>query len=347
MSLKELVRVSASRAVVATGIAAAGRAITRKSGAVIFCGHRVTDNSEGYLEGLAPRDLTDQIRYLTRHYEPLSLDRLVECFERIEKVPAGSFVVTFDDGFKDNLTTALPILEREHVPFTVFVSTGCVDSGELPWSQRLGFMLQHTTLCNVSVVFGNSISYDLSSAVARAQAHLEIKSRMRNLGRDHRERILQRLQRDLDVEPPSDRMLRWRDLRELQDHGAAIGAHTVSHALLACIGEDEARSELVTSRDALRDRLGIARPFFAFPGGSYSQALVELVHALGFRSCFQSDFRRRVNNLKNSSAFTLSRMGLPNRPAFVLEAELDGPWLPMRRVYRRLLEIGSVARGDN
>jgi len=165
---------------------------------------------------------------------------------------------------------------------------------------------------------------------------LIVKKRLGSLPQTLREQALERLAGVLKVEPPRDRMLRWEDAREMQATGLVeFGAHTVSHPWMEHISPEEARWELERSRDALRQNLGVDRPPFAFPGGSFNATLVEMVKSLGFRSVFQSRPDLRINSPATTDQFALSRVGLPNAPAFILEAELDGPLHPIRRIYRR------------
>ena len=338
--LKESLRTLASYAVVYTGLSALGRLFFPKNGALIFYGHRVANDDEGYLEGLRPEWLDEQLAYLTRHYEIISLSRLLECYELGRPVPARSAVLTFDDGFRDNLTHGWPILKRYGVTATIFVVTGCAEAGELPWPQRLGFLFQNTQrptwVVPWSLPDGTLMELPLQTPAQRREAYLAVKSHLVGLPRVDREAWLKRLARELDVDPPRDRMLSWADLRELRAAGWEMGAHTFSHPWLAQIPPAEAREEMERSREDLRRHLGIERPSFCFPAGSHSAALMTLARDLGFRSAFQPNPPHRVNTLANAHPFALGRMGLPNAPAGNLEAELDGPFYTLRRGWYRL-----------
>lgn len=328
---KESLRALASYAVVHTGLCALGRRLFPKPGAVIFYGHRVAADDEGYLPGLRPEWLDAQLAYLTRHYEVLSLSRLLLCYEQRQPVPARSVVLTFDDGFRDNLTHALPILQRHGVTATVFLVTGCISSGELPWPQALGWMFQHTPRRAVTLeIAGESRELDLSHPRARQRAYALAKRYLGTLPRRERESRLAAWGRALQVEPPRDRMLSWADVAAMRAAGIEFGAHTVSHPWLAEMPFAEAREEMERSREALREHLGLARPPFCFPAGSCNEPLRRLARELGFRSAFLPHPPHRVNTLENSHPFALGRLGLPNAPAVYLEAELDGP-LPVVR----------------
>jgi peptidoglycan/xylan/chitin deacetylase (PgdA/CDA1 family) len=66
-------------------------------------------------------------------YHPVSLPRLIEIIRTRKRIPDNSVCVTFDDGYADNFWNAKPILEKFHVPATVFVTTGYVDSEREFW----------------------------------------------------------------------------------------------------------------------------------------------------------------------------------------------------------------------
>lgn len=331
---KELVRAAISQTLVRSGACLLGRTLLPSRGTVILYGHRLSAEEEGFLEGLDPSYFAAQLEYLARHYEIIPLAELVSCFEERRPVPERSVVLTFDDGFRDNLEYGLPVLQRLQAPATVFAVTGSMSSGELPWSQWLGFVFQHTQRECLQIDLVGPKPLELGSDSQRRSAYLEVKQRLKPLRRDDRERALQSIAVSAGVEPPRDRMLSWRDLGELRGHGIEVGAHTFSHPYLAEIPYDEAVWEMERSREDLREHFGIEHPPFCFPAGSSSPALVREVVRLGFRSVFLKTCPSRVNNLDKTHQFALRRLGLPNAPAHVLEAELDGPMHALRRVYR-------------
>ncbi len=341
--MKETLRRAMSWGLVRTGITALGRRSRRDEGAIILYGHRIADDDEGYLQGLPPADLDDQLGYLTRHYEVIALDSLVACFEDRTPVPPRSVVLTFDDGFRDNLDAGLPILQKHGVSATIFVVTGSLSSGELPWSQRLGFLFQHTERRELRAPHEVGTVHDLATAADRRRAYDAIKRRLRRVRRVERERVLADVAGQLGVEAPRDRMLDWEAARAWRAAGMGVGAHTYSHPLLAEIPFDEAREEMMRSRDDLRDHLGIEQPTFCFPAGSHDDALVREVRALGFRSAFKPNPSLLRNRLDTVDAFSLARRWFPNAPATVLEAELDGPVDALRSRWRSLARTRRAA----
>ena len=329
--MKERVRDVASRLLVAGGVTRLGRRLGDREGSYILYGHRVRDDDEAFFPSLRPRWLRDQLTYLTRHYEVIGLDTLVSCIVDRRPPPPRSVVLTFDDGFRDNVEEALPILDAFGVKATIFVVTGSLTDGWLPWSQRLGYLFERATATSVRHALLGADEVPLADATARRRAYARARQALAGTPRVTRDGAIEELARRLGVEPPRDRMMTWAHARAALASGHGIGAHTYSHALLAQVPIDEARWEMERSRVDLEERLGLRHTPFCFPGGSMTPALRALAGELGFRSCFLADPSRRLNRPGDVDAFSLVRLGLPNAPAVQLEAELDGPFHALRR----------------
>ena len=328
--MKERVRALASRSLVAGGFTAWGRRFGDRNGTIVLFGHRVRDDDEGYMQGLAPTWFREQIAYLTRHYEVIPLRTLVDCLETGKSPPPRSVVLTLDDGFRDNAEEALPILDGFGVKATIFVVTQSLTDGRLPWSQRLGFAFQHTSLTTLRHPWLGPDEVPLRDAASRRRAYLLVKRRLVAEPRQSRDAHIATWARELGVALPDDRMMSWDDARAALEHGHEIGAHTYSHALLAAVPPGEAREEMLRSRTDLAERLGLDHPTFCFPGGSTNVELCGLARSLGFRGTFLPHPGRRLNRVPDVDAFSMVRVGLPNAPAYHLEAELDGPFHTLR-----------------
>ena len=339
--MKEQLRDVTSRVLVASGITRIGRSIGDKSGTLILYGHRISADHEGYLEGLAPHWFAEQIRYLARHYEIITLDALITCLERGKAPPPKSVVLTLDDGFRDNVEAGLPILDAVGAHATVFVVTQSLSDGRLPWSQRLGFAFQHATATAFQHPLLGPNPVPLTDDAARRRAYQAIKLSLVSKTREQRDADIDRLAQELGVDLPTDRMMTWDHARDALGRGHGIGAHTYSHALLARLPLADAREEMVRSRDDLTAHLGLVHPPFCFPAGSTSPALYELARKVGFRSAFLPNRRRRLNRPPDVDSFSMVRVGLPNAPAHQLEAELDGPLHALRRLSGRYERMAS------
>ena len=178
----------------------------------------------------------------------------------------------------------------------------------------------------------------LETAQDRVAAYKVIKEPMKALSRPDRDLVINTVSSLLRVEAPTDRMMNWDQAREMFAAGFEIGAHTVSHPMLAEIPFNEAKWEMKQSIHDVREHVGTANPPFCFPAGSYNQRLLELVPRLGFSSVFIPNQAIRLNSPENATPYSLSRRGLPNAPARHLEGEVEGPFDAIRSAlgrYRR------------
>lgn len=105
------------------------------SGVPILAYHRVYNDGECY--SISPEEFDAQMRYLSENgYSAVSLSEMMNAWEGKGQIPAKPVVISFDDGYADNLAAALPILEKYNFKATVFVATSLVgDEDYLTWDQ--------------------------------------------------------------------------------------------------------------------------------------------------------------------------------------------------------------------
>ena len=109
----------------------------RRNGTLILCYHRVAEGVEDpFYLCVRPDNFAAHLEEISRAREPSTLAD-VSVPSRRPRV-----VVTFDDGYRDNLTNALPIAESKGVPITVFVTSGILGNHHGLWWDRLGTLLR-------------------------------------------------------------------------------------------------------------------------------------------------------------------------------------------------------------
>jgi peptidoglycan/xylan/chitin deacetylase (PgdA/CDA1 family) len=230
---------------------------------------------------------------LTRVKE-LGLD-LVSMDEAVERLQSGQsdkrfVVVTFDDGYKDNLTYALPVLEKHQCPFTIYIPTEFIEGRGEPWWLALEEIIANE---NTVVLYleGRELVFDTSNLPAKHQAYQEIYWWLRQLN-EHRMRHVMRSfcqQYNYDMTLTCRREVM--DLTELmllaQHPLATIGAHTKTHPMLAKMHEEDAYMEMQKGREKLYVWLGQKPQHFSYPYGDFSVAgkrEFELAKDLGFKT---------------------------------------------------------------
>ena len=206
-----------------------------------------------------------QMRHLSHHYNCLGLDEAVDLL-RERKLPRRSVVVTFDDGYRDNLL-ALPILDRYRVPATIYITTGAIDrSRSLWWDEQASVIAALTSL----ELRGRR--WDLSTTALKTRAFADLNALFKSMRPDQQDELMTEL-RAAHTTASGESMLTWSDVIGLDGHPLiTIGAHTVDHHVLSQVTAEELRHQLVASREELERRLGHPVRHFAFPFGGAAHA---------------------------------------------------------------------------
>lgn len=250
--------------------------------------HRVRPVSDP----LCPEEV-DAVRFdrlcawLASWFQVLPLDEAVQRL-KAGTLPARALSITFDDGYADNAEVALPILQRHGLCATFFIATGYLDGGRM-WNDTLIEAARTAAVPAIDLADvdgGTPCLVPLNDVAQRRQALSTLLMRFKYQSPQRREQLVQEVADRLKARLPADLMLRSDAVRTLQRQGMQIGAHTVSHPILATLDEAQARAEIQGSRQALMAITGEPVGLFAYPNGKpgqdYSAANAELVRSLGF-----------------------------------------------------------------
>ncbi len=138
--------------------------------------HSISDSEWFY--ALSPYQFERQVRYLSESYKPVALSEIYEFVEGKRQLSDHSVALTFDDGYRDFLTEALPILERYKVPATVFLSVGPAgerksgEGGELLTSEEIKLLASHPLV----EIASHGLTHRKLTQLRPEEAENEIKS---------------------------------------------------------------------------------------------------------------------------------------------------------------------------
>ena len=217
------------------------------------------------------------VEFLARAYEVVPLSVLTAGL-KTGNLPSRAVSLTFDDGYRNNLVLAWPVLRHHRVPATVFVTAGLVGTRRWMWTSELLEMALRYGMTAVGVASGDSLLSALLQAEIppsmRAEAAVEYLVR---LGPAAREQIMERLRLCFPVEPDDEnRFLSWEEVRALKAGGVEIGSHTMTHPVLPDLDREQVRTELEASRDEIAERIGERPRLFCYPHGLFSPTVKEI-----------------------------------------------------------------------
>lgn len=249
----------------------------------IFLWHRVLPAPDPMFPGeIDAARFKATLDWISRWFRVLPLPEAVARLGE-GSLPGRAAVISFDDGYADNHQVAAPLLERYGLPATFFIASGYLDGGRM-WNDGLIEALRRSPLDALALdPWGR---FDLSGWVARGRAAQALIDRIKYLAPALREQAVREIAAAAKAELPTDLMLDAEQLRSLARRGFTIGAHTVSHPILAAISGDEARREIESGRRALEAIIDRRVSLFAYPNGKpgrdYTARDVALVEELGF-----------------------------------------------------------------
>jgi len=257
-----------------------------------------------------------QMRFLQRAYALVPLALVVDAVGSGKAPPAGTIVVTLDDGYADNYHHAFPVLRALKVPATIYVATEPVDGGPPLWTSELRVAVMTSRAASLKVEIGGGHDFALDSAEARQRTVKELTNILVPVEAALRRRILGTLRAELGVNGGcAGVMLTSAQIREMHAAGISIGAHTQTHSNMTLLTPEQARIEIGGSRDRLEEIVGAPVPDFAYPntGGRYphfNTSVAALLRQLGFRSAVTS---RPGVIAATSHPYMLSRIGISPR----------------------------------
>lgn len=206
-----------------------------------------------------------------------------EGLARLARGDAGHAVAfSFDDGYADNVTRALPVLERFGAKASFYLAAGLMETRTAPWWDELAHALQHATTPVARVVLGGAEhSLDVTAAPGRRAALRSLLPLLRVPPAEQRAR-LGSLRESLGIRGPAPcELAEWPLARRLAAAGMEIGAHTMTHPFLTLLPPGEQQREIAESASLAAARTGADVRGLAYPVGDHDGRTVEAARAAG------------------------------------------------------------------
>lgn len=310
---------------------------------IILLYHRIA-NLDGDPYGLfvSPEHFKQHLEVIKHAYSPMKLAHIGEKYYSLRKSPP-RIVITFDDGYADNLHHAKPLLEQYDIPATVFIATGLLNQQREFWWDELGrIFLQPGTLPEHLTLhireeehywmLATASHYELASYERDCHWSLQEKSDptprhlvfrqlyplLYPLSHGEQQTILATLREWGGISPQgrtSHRIMTEEEVALLASGELIeIGAHTVTHPHLASLPPSLQQVEIIAGKKRLEEILNQSVTSFSYPYGArrdYTAETVQLVKDIGFeRACsnFSGIIRQSID------CFQLPRFCVLNWP---------------------------------
>ena len=309
-----------------------GKAKIRRKlkGVVILMYHRLNDLPDyAYPIVVKPYNFAQHMEVIRKHYRPMRLLDLTDAIAR-RSLPDRGVVITFDDGYIDNFTKALPILEEYRIPATIFVLAGNIDTNkEFWWDELERIILKPAELpAKLEInIQGQSYHWPTASAEERSQARKAVHLLLKPLTFEERELLLNKLAEWAGQSREGrakHRSMGSEELHQLSKNKLIdIGGHTVTHPQLSAQSYESQYHEVFKGRKRLEEITGKPVESFAYPYGTledFNSDSLKIVRSCGFRAACTT-VNEKVN-LENYTLFDLPRFPVDDWDREVFEYQL-------------------------
>jgi peptidoglycan/xylan/chitin deacetylase (PgdA/CDA1 family) len=299
--------------------------------AVVLIYHRVaTIDHDPRLLSVEPDNFARNLEHLKTHYRLIDIEEFVFRKKHGKRFPEKSVLLTFDDGYSDNLHEALPILEAHDAAAIFFISTFWIDHQREYWWDEIEriFSEEHHLPGRLDVEINDrKTTFHLTSKAERFNAYEKFRRLMRQSHAGDQSRLMNQLIRWSGLSEQardSHRPMTGDEIARLdRSKSAVIGAHAHTHTQLSLYTPEEQLTEIKQSRDILEKIIERPVTLFAYPFGGkadYNRDSIRICRELGFDLCF-SNFCFQIHRW--TDPFQVPRMLVRNWDIETFKSRID------------------------
>jgi peptidoglycan/xylan/chitin deacetylase (PgdA/CDA1 family) len=237
-----------------------------------------------------PEAFDAQMRFAKKNFDVISFRDLEACDREGRPWPKRALIVTFDDGYRDNLTVAFPILRELNLPATIFLATGHIGQAKLFWWDLIAYCFKHTPLTSAQLLPVRREPFPLQGCAARRAAIDAVLAWAKSAPDHQRNSLVECLPELLHLKIPCDAArdmhLSWDEVRQMAAQGIEFGSHTVNHPILNRVDDEHLHFQAFESKATIERELNQPVLTFAYPAGTRdnrNEAAQAIAASCGYR----------------------------------------------------------------
>jgi len=266
-----------------------------KSQLTILLYHGVTDKACPGIENysgkhIGAKEFSRQMRDIRDKCTVLSMNDIVEIKTKGLRYPPNAVAVSFDDGFENNYTTAVPILEELGIPCVFYIASGIVGTEEMFWVDEIEDCLNLTQSTQVRVHLNTDVTLPLGNDAQKIQAAETVKAYCKRQLAERKNKVVAELRDATGVTPSvhhadNYRKLTWNQLKEMWESPLfTIGGHSLHHNILSQLSAAGLNHEVTKSLALLKKKLGSDIRHYSYPEGQknhYNKKVIDQLKQCG------------------------------------------------------------------
>ena len=311
-----------------SGLLHLGR-LAGKDRIAMFMLHGIVDEQKSSLKTIRKQCSVQRfeqvVALLGKYFEFVSLGDAVSMLAGERPFRPYCAVLTFDDGYRNNYTTALPVLKKYGIPATFFVPTGHINDGRPLWFDILDAMVNSAprqpftlSLENEEIIFDpidrKQMEKELFIFLYRynhslQQDDIEFQDKLFSLLDNRQKQSGVDLQAVLRADEKTA-IMDWQQVKEASEAGMTIGSHTVNHLKLSTLEPEQIREQLQTSKKAIEKYTGKPCRYLSYPNGDFDERVARIAGECGYHAAVTTE--SHLNEV-GDDLYRLSRLSFPRR----------------------------------
>ena len=311
---------------------------------LILLYHRVADDPiDSQLLAVSPAHFEAHLIELKQNYRVLSLNTLLEEIHQNTFIP-NSVAITFDDGYLDNLTNALPLLEKYNLPATFFITSGMIQCNkEFWWDAIERVFLQTPIIPSILQITTDEESkeWHLLNHENRLCAYEELSMMLHSKPYTEIEAFMDQLYQWAGIDfkaRDSHRILTSDQLKQLAlSRCVTIGSHTMTHSRLSSLSSDDQRVEIINSKQQLESMINHSIQIISYPFGmqsDFTNETIDLVQSAGYMA--------GIANIQGYIEPPVNLFAIPRRLVRNWSSEVFSKWLISKD--KNALELETLSK---
>jgi len=251
---------------------------------------------------------------LKRNGTPISMDDLIKNIDSGKDFNDKSFAITFDDGFYNNYSIAMPILKKMKIPATFYVTSDFIDKNLTSWIDRIEIAVNSLSYGKIEIS-KKKLEFNKSQ-----KSKIKFLDNLRKIIKNNRKidpyKITNKILKDLNYKKEIlhsnnilDKKMSWSQVKRMDSQKLfTIGGHSKTHRILSFLSSEDVKKEINQSLRILEKNLKRKIVHYSYPEGlkhTFSKREISLLKAKGVKCCPSAE---SGINYKNADLFKLKRI---------------------------------------
>jgi len=302
-----------------------------------FLFHRVNTEKDAMWPPMQPELFARILRQLTRDFTIVPLEYYLDdpgSFPTKKKIAT----ILFDDGYKDNIEYAAPILKQHGCPASFYITTDCIDRNIPTWTFIFDNTISKTKTEKLEFSFDfvpekfRLIPVKINNSNNPVFIR-ELKPWMKKLSNPQRLDIMRSLMNQCpDTPVPENKMMNWDDIRQLKTDGFIIGSHSHTHPCLSALHDvSEIKEELRISGDKIQRETGKFPETISYPMNNFDDRVTRLAKETGYK--YGLAVGERFYKPGKDNNYRIPRSELHEEPWWKIKIRINGMYSLVKKIW--------------